>query len=76
MRRSPPTDDDPPPLLPGDHVSHGHVSRASVMDLQARVTAVTRADTELGLRGDIANLARGAAVVRGPGPEVSTEILS
>ena len=57
-------------------MSPGHVSRASpVTQLQARVTTVTRADTKLGLRGDLTDLARGAEVVQVPGTEVSVKIL-
>ena len=75
VRLSPPSKD-VPPLRP-DHVSPGHVSRASpVTQLQARVTTVTRADTKLGLRGDLTDLARGAEVVQVPGTEVSVKILS
>ena len=75
VRLSPPSKD-VPPLRP-DHVSPGHVSRASpVTQLQARVTTVTRADTKLGLRGGLTDLARGSEVVQVPGTEVSVKILS
>ena len=74
VRLSPPSKD-VTPLRP-DHVSPGHVSRSSpVTELQARVTTVRRADTKLGERGDLTDLARGAEVVQVPGTEVRPDII-